>query len=463
MSHSQLFVPAGIADKIAVGAIAAAKLRKKIKENYISPWRTKIARAAQIAPAVAFLVWLYLAGRGAGKTRSGAEWTHEQVRNGCKRIALVAATAADVRDTMVEGEAGILATCPDDLQPIHYWPSLRKVTYGNGAELHLYSAEEAYRLRGPSHDGAWADEVCFWKNIDSSLDDLSKASKNPWTMLMFTLRLGDNPQVMVSTTPLPIKWLKDLIKADGTEVTTETTYANIKNLAQPYIDRVIKPFEGTRLGQQELLAQILEDIPGALWDSKMISDAQFDIEDMPDLMVVRVAVDPSVSKSKKSAETGITAGGKGWCNCKGKEEIHAFVLDDLTIDGPVSALQWAKRAVRGYIEYQADGIIGEVNNGGELVEINIRAQSENIPYRPVWASRGKYLRAEPVSMLYEQGKVHHVCRTVDGIRVSRLVKLEEQMMYMTKDQEYDLIDRADALVHLLTDLMLEASATWEVA
>lgn len=458
-----IYISQALADKVVVMAIAAAKMRKAIRDNYISPWRTKIARVAQLAPVGAWLVWLYLAGRGAGKTRSGAEWVHEQIRGGCKRMALVAATAADVRDTMVEGEAGIIATCPDDLQPCHYYPSLRKVTYGNGAELHLYSAEEAYRLRGPSHDGAWADEVCFWKNIDTSLEDLTKASKNPWTMLMFTLRLGDNPQVMVSTTPMPLKWLKTLMKLASTVITTETTYDNIDNLAPQFISTVIKPFEGTRLGEQELMAKILDDIPGALWTAQMLADCRIDVSLVPPLRRISIGVDPAVSDNSTSAETGIMVAGVGPCACKGKLEEHLFFLDDLTIDGPCSANAWATRACRGYAEYQADHIVGEVNNGGYLVETNLRTVDARIAYKSVTASRGKFKRAEPVSMLYERHEVHHVTRHVDGHRVDNLQKFENQLLLMTKDDDYDLIDRADAGVWVATDLMIIPTAIWEAA
>lgn len=460
-------VPANIADQIAAGAIAAAKMRKSVKENYISPWRKKLARAAQVAPVGLWFVWIFLGGRGAGKTRAGAEWVHEQIRGGCRNIALVAPTASDVRKVMVQGVSGIMSTCPEDLKPIEYNPSLLTVTYGNGAKLHLYSAEKADRLRGPGHDGLWADEPMSWKNIDTDLDDLSASTNNPWHMAMFTLRegaaYGIEPRVMVSGTPRPIKWLKALIKEETTVITKGSSYDNIKYLAKSFVHNVLDKYKGTRIGQQEVYAEILEDIPGALWTPKMISDAQINIDKVPPLSVIRIAVDPSVSKSKNSAETGIMAGGRAECNCKGHLETHAFVLDDLTIDGPVSADQWARRVARGYAEYQADGVIGEANNGGDLVEVNIRTVNKRIAYRKVTASRGKYKRAEPVSMLYERGEVHHVRRTENSVEVSRLTTLEDQLLYMTKDDEYDLIDRADALVWLLTDLMLDEPNEWKVS
>ena len=463
MTRPRLLVPVNIAEQLVVAGIAAAKLRKTIRDNYVSPWRKKLARIAQIAPAGLWFVWIFLGGRGAGKTRAGAEWTHEQIRDGRRRIALVAPTASDVRKVMVLGQSGIMATCPEDLKPIKFEPSLLKVTYGNGAELHLYSAEKADRLRGPGHDGAWADEPMSWKNIDTDLDDLSASTNNPWHMLMFTIRESEDPRVMVSGTPRPIRWLKALLKDPTTVITRGTSYDNVKNLAKAFVHNVLDKYKGTRIGRQEIDAEILEDIPGALWTAKMIADAQYDFADLPPLKVVRIAVDPSVSKSKNSAETGITVGGVGMCACKGKLEEHAFILDDLTIDGPVSANQWARRVARGYDEYEADGVIGEVNNGGELVEVNLRTANKRIPYRAVHASRGKYKRAEPVSMLYERGEAHHVYRMVDGHKVNKLQKFEDQLLLMTKDDEYDLIDRADSGVWLLTDLMLEDLNEWKVS
>ena len=467
MTISQLFAPTNIAERIVSGAIAAVKMRDKVKVDYVSPWRKKLARAAQIAPVGLWFVWIFLGGRGAGKTRAGAEWTHERVRAGCKRIALVAPTASDVKKIMVLGASGIMATCPDDLKPIKYWPSLLKVTYSNGAELHLYSAEKADRLRGPGHDGSWADEPMSWKNIDTDLDNLTESTNNPWHMLMFTLREGSEygiePQVMVSGTPRPIRWLKALLKDKTTVMTKGSSYDNVKNLAKSFVHNVLDKYKGTRIGRQEVYAEILEDIPGALWTPKMISDAQINMDLVPPLAVIRIAVDPSVSKSKNSAETGIMAGGRAECNCKGSLETHAFILDDLTIDGPVSADQWARRTARGYAEYMADGVIGEVNNGGDLVEVNLRTVNKRIAYRKVTASRGKYKRAEPVSMLYERGEVHHVRRTENGVEVSRLTTVEDQLLLMTKDDEYDLIDRADALVWLLTDLMLDEPNEWHVS
>lgn len=443
---STLLVPRGQAADLVRHAIALVKIREHIKVHYVSKWREKLARKAQLAPLGKWLVWIFLAGRGAGKTRSGAEWTHEKIREGCKRVALVAATASDVRDTMIEGEAGILATCPEDLKPILYEPSKRKVTYGNGAELHLYSAEEPNRLRGPSHDSAWCDEVCFWKGIDEEGD------RNPWDMLMFTLRLGKNPQVMVSTTPLPLTWLINIMKRKSTVSTHSTTYENIKNLAKIFIDTVIKAYEGTRLGEQELNAIILKDIPGALWTAKMISDAQLDSTSAPDMEVFRVAVDPAVTDKVTSAETGIIVGGRAPCACQGEIEDHAFIFDDLSLKASPGG--WALQVARGFDEYEADRVIGEVNNGGDLVEVNLRTKSPHIPYKSVHATRGKYKRAEPISALYEQGKVHHV-----GPR-GKFATLEDQLAKMTADGRYKLIDRADALVWLLTDLMLTGKNVW---
>ena len=455
-TDSQLLVDPNLAHRLAAAAIASTMLREEARADYVSEWFTMLARTEQIAPVRSvediakygdYVTWLFLGGRGAGKTRSGAEWVHNKVREGYRRGALVSPTASDLRKVMIEGPAGILATCPEDLKPILYEPSKLKITYGNGAELHLYSAEEAKRLRGPEHDFAWADEVCFWKDID----DLDSES-NPWNMLMFGLRMPPAPQVMVSTTPLPLKWLTDKTKGimnmDSTVVTTSTTYDNIDNLAEAFINTVIKRYEGTRLGKQELLAQILDDIPGALWSSKMLSDSRIDSTQVPDLRIIRTSIDPAVTSKRSSAETGIVIGGVGPCLCKGFVEDHLFILRDLSIKA--SPLGWARRAVRGYDEYECDGIIGEVNNGGDLIEANLRSISKNISYRSVHASRGKFKRAEPVSALWEQGKAHMV-----GVHP----ELEDQLCRMTPDP-VDLIDRADALVWLGTDLMLDDSMKW---
>ena len=447
MVRPRIFVRRGTEAAILKAIFARTKFRQHIKDTYVSPWRESVARPAQLAPeGIDWDAWIIRAGRGFGKTRSGAEWCHEQARAGLKRGALVGATVADVRDTMVEGESGIVETCPDDLLPIKYEPSKRRVTYGNGCRLYLYTSEKPRQLRGPQHEFAWADETCFWEHLEDT-----------WDNLMLGLRKGPCPRVVVTTTPLPSKWLDELRKDPTTVETTGTTYDNIINLSEKFKERIVRKYEGTRLGKQELYGEILDDIPGALWTAVMIEAARLggrigtDFK-IPDMEVMRVAVDPAVTSNASSAETGIIVGGRAPCGCKGHIENHAFIYADLSLKSTPNG--WARRTVRGFDEYEADRVVAETNNGGDLVVNNIRTVSPHIPVKKVTASRGKYKRAEPTSALYEQGKVHHV-----GL----LPELEDQLLHFTPDGTYELIDRADALVWLLTDLMLSPSKEMRAA
>ena len=355
METSRIVVHPGAAQQILTAVVARGLARKKISTSGKSPWR-KAARAPQLAPKGKWHKWLFLGGRGAGKTRSGAEWCHEQVRKGRRRGAAVAPTAADARDVLVEGPSGLLVTCPMDLQPIIYEPSKRKVTYANGAEIHLYSAETPRQLRGPEHDFAWADELCHWKY-----------PKDTWDNLMFSLRMPPDPQVMISTTPLPIKLLKGIIASKTTRKTISSTYDNIKNLAPAFAEEILAEYEGTRLGRQELHAEILDDLPGALWNHAMIDELRIDkgVSDptfsLPDMIRIVVAVDPAVSDTETSAETGIIVAGIGPCTCLGEEQIHGFVFADRS--KRASPKGWGTRVAVAYGEYDGDCVVAEVNNG----------------------------------------------------------------------------------------------------
>lgn len=397
-----------------------------------------IARPEQIAPDGDWNVWLILAGRGFGKTRSGGEWVKEQVETGrCRRIALVGATAADVRDVMIEGPSGILslyAHLPASERP-EYEPSKRRITWPNGAVAIAYSAEEPNRLRGPQHDGFWADELAAW-------DDPQGA----WDQLQFGLRLGAHPRGVVTTTPRPIPLIKALVKDPTVVVTKGSTYDNAANLAPTFLAAIKRAYEGTRLGRQELHAEVLDDNPNALWqqariDALRVSDAPWDF-----MQRIAVAIDPAVTSNADSDDTGIVAGGRAPCRmkpgCNG--EVHAFVFDD--VSGIYTPAEWAAQAVKLYTEREADRVIGEVNNGGDLVEANLRANgSKNISFHAVRASRGKEVRAEPVSALYEQGKVHHV---------GTFAKLEDEQTQWDPLAGMRSPSRLDALVWLLSDLML---------
>ncbi len=387
-------------------------------------WRAW-ARPEQIAPVGDWSYWLVLAGRGFGKTKTGAEWVREK-KETCGRLALVAPTAGDARDVMVEGVSGILACSPPWDRP-HYEPSKRRLTWKNGAIATLYSAEDPEALRGPQFGAGWADELCAWQY-----------AQDTWDMLQFGLRLGRNPQCVVTTTPKPIKVLKELIANPATVVTRGSTYDNRANLAEGFFRQIISRYEGTRLGRQELNAELLEDIPGALWSRKLIDDTR--VRSYPDLARVVVAIDPPVSSGENADECGIIVAGR--CG-----EGQGYVLADQSSQGDRPA-EWARRAVTAYQMFSADCIVAEVNQGGEMVEEIMRQVDQTIPFRAVHATRGKYVRAEPISMIYAQHRVHHV---------GSFPKLEDQMCAMTPDFDADTAgyspDRLDALVWALTDLM----------
>jgi len=401
-----------------------AELSDEEAEALLYDWRFW-ARPKQLPPEGQWRVWLILAGRGFGKTRTGAEWVREQVeRHGRRRIAIVGRTAADVRDVMVEGESGILSISPPWFRPV-YEPSKRRLTWPNGAIATLYSADEPDLLRGPQHDAAWADELAAWRRPEA------------WDNLMFGLRLGPDPRVVVTTTPRPVKLIRDLLKDPTTVVTRGSTYENAANLAPAFLEQIISRYEGTRLGRQELYGEVLDDVPGALWQRKRIDELR--VSEAPELVRVVVAIDPAVTNEEGSDETGIVVAGRG-------VDGHAYVLADKSCR--MSPDGWARRAVKAFYDHEADRIIGEVNNGGDLVETVIRTVDPKVPYKAVRASRGKSVRAEPVAALYEQGKVHHV-GTFDH--------LEDQLCQITPDgyQGSGSPDRADALVWALTELMLE--------
>jgi predicted phage terminase large subunit-like protein len=378
------------------------------------------ARPSQLIPEGDWTTWLIKAGRGFGKTRTGAE-TARIWKDNCPIIHFVGATAGDARDIMVEGPAGILNVSPPWDKP-KYEPSKRKVTWKNGAHALIFTADEPDRLRGPQCYAAWCDEIAAWKYPEDA-----------WDNLMMGLRMGDRPRVIATTTPRPTKMIKGLIKDPNTHVTSGTTYENIDNLAPAFLNTIITKYEGTRLGRQELMAEMLEDIEGALWNQRMIDEARVDV--VPDLIRVVVAIDPAVTSTQESDETGIVVGGK-------TADGHIYILDD--VSGTYSPQTWASIALLAYHKHKADRMVAEVNNGGDLVETVIRNIDRNISYSGVHASRGKITRAEPVVALYEQKRVHHV-----GV----IPKLEDQMVTWAGSFGEKSPDRVDALVWLVTFLM----------
>ena len=380
------------------------------------------ARPAQLPPAGDWRVWLLLAGRGFGKTRTGVEWVRAEVESGRRsRLAMIAPTAADVRDVLVEGESGVLATSPPWNRPT-YEPSKRRLTWGNGAIATTYSADEPDRLRGPQHDGVLADEIAAWRHPET------------WDMAMFGLRLGPDPRAVAMTTPKPVRLVRDLLAAATTAVTRGRTLDNTDHLAAAFLEQITAKYGGTRLGRQELDGELLEDTPGALWSRAGIDATRR--AGHPDLQRVVVAVDPAVTSGEESDQTGIVVAGLG-------VDGRGYVLADLTCR--LSPDGWARRAVTAYHAHTADRLVAEVNNGGDLVERVVRTVDPDVSYKAVHASRGKQTRAEPVAALYEQGKVSHV---------GSLPDLEDQMCAYTPDGYDGSPDRVDALVWALTELML---------
>lgn len=363
-------------------------------------------------------MWLVKAGRGWGKTRVGAEWVRSVATPGA-RIALVGATAADVRDVMVEGESGILAVCEPWNRPL-YEPSKRRLTWPNGAMATAYSAEEPDRLRGPQHTHAWADEVAAW------------ASPDTWDMLLMGLRLGARPRAVVTTTPRTVPLMRAIQASPGLVITRGSTRDNAANLAPSFLSSLMTRYEGTRLGRQELDGEELDDNPDALWSREAIDGLR--VREAPELARVVVAIDPATTATASSDETGIVVAGLG-------VDGRGYVLADRS--GRYKPDEWARRAVEAYHAHKADRIVAEGNQGGDMVTHVLRTAWPDAPVRIVHASRGKVARAEPVAALYEQGRISHV---------GSLPQLEDQMCSWTPGQASP--DRMDALVWALTELML---------
>jgi phage terminase large subunit-like protein len=393
-------------------------------------WDGLWARPNQVAPPGEWLTWLILSGRGWGKTRTGVEWTISRARSNPRwRIALVARTAADVRDTMVEGESGILACSPPWFTPL-WEPSKRRITWPNGAQATTFTAEEPDALRGPQHHDAWADELASWQY-----------AQDTWDNLQFGLRLGTHPRVVVTTTPRPIKILRELISDPTTHITRGTTFDNAANLAPSQVAKLRAKYEGTRLGRQELGGEVLDDVPGALWTRALLDG--YRVRKAPELARVVVGVDPAVTSGEESCDTGIVVAGKGI-------DGQFYVLADRTCH--LSPDGWARRSIVALDEFEADRIVAEVNNGGDMVEQTIRTARKNAPVRQVRASRGKRVRAEPIAALYEQGKVHHV---------GAFAEMEDQMVTFLPEGNEESPDRVDALVWALTELSGHTPATYD--
>ncbi len=395
----------------------------------------------QRPPDGGWRAWVILGGRGAGKTRAGAEWVRTLAEGArphdpgtARRIALVAETYDQVRDVMIHGDSGILACSPPDRRP-KWKASERKLIWPNGAEAQAFSAHDPEALRGPQFDAAWADELAKWRKGQES-----------WDMLQFALRLGQDPRVCVTTTPRNAPVLKRLLASPSTVTTHAPTEANRANLAPSFLTEVRARYAGTRLGRQELDGVMLSDIQGALWTTAALVEAQ--VAEPPPLDRVVVAVDPAVSAGKDSDACGIVVAGA--ITHGPPQDWQAYVLADCTVQG-YGPLAWAQAVIAARDRFGAERVVAEVNQGGALVETVLRQADPLVPIRALHAKKGKSARAEPVAALYEQGRVFHL---------QGLGDLEDQMCQMTP-QGYrgsGSPDRVDALVWALHELIIQPAA-----
>ena len=403
------------------------------------------AHEHQLPPQDDWRTWVILGGRGAGKTRAGAEWVRSMVEGArpldkgrARRVALVGETLDQVREVMVMGESGILACSPTDRRP-QWIASRRCVVWPNGAEAMAFSAHNPEALRGPQFDAAWVDELAKWRNGQAT-----------WDMLQFGLRLGDHPQVCATTTPRNVPVLTALLDLPSTVVTRAPTEANRAYLARSFLQEVRARYAGSRLGLQELDGVLLETVDGALWTREMLEQRR--AGRLPDFDRVVVAVDPPASAGKNADACGIVVAGV--LRQGPREAWHAVVLEDASVQG-ATPLGWARAVADAYGRWQADRVVAEVNQGGEMVRTLLQQVDPGLPVTAVHATRGKAVRAEPVAALYEQGRVSHV---------RGLSELEAQMCLMTRDGfvGQGSPDRVDALVWALTETMLGAVKTPKV-
>jgi phage terminase large subunit-like protein len=381
------------------------------------------ARPEQLPPPGDWLTWLILAGRGWGKSRGGAEWVRHRVeKEGARRIGLVGRTPADVRDTMVEGESGILACCPETNRP-RYEASKRRLTWPNGAMALTFTSYEPDQLRGPQHDTIWWDELAAYQYL-----------RETWDNGQLTLRLGPNPRQIITTTPRPVSVLKEIAAAPSTHITRGSTYDNLANLAPLFRQQILAKYEHTTRGRQEIMGELLDDLPGALWHRNLILHRE-SIE----LRRICVAVDPAITSDETADETGIVIAAVD-------VKDMGVVLGDYSLRGSPDI--WGRKVVSAYHHFKANFVVAEANNGGEMIQHVIRTVDPTVPVKLVHATVGKHTRAEPVAALYEQGKMYHV-------RI--FPELEDQMCTWLPDDPKSP-DRMDALVWAFSELMLGAKA-----
>ena len=397
----------------------------------------------QLPPEGNWRTWVILGGRGAGKTRAGAEWVRSQVEGSkpfdpgkSKRMALIGETYDQVREVMIFGDSGIMACSPEDRAP--KWEASRKrLVWPNGAIATVHSANDPEGLRGPQFDAAWVDELAKWPKAEET-----------WDMLQVALRLGDDPRVCVTTTPRNVSVLKNLLESPSTVSTHAKTEANRANLAASFLEEVRARYEGSRLGRQELDGVLLTDAEGALWTSEMLENLR--VKSAPQLDRIVVALDPSATDGPGSDECGIVVAGVTMDGPP--QDWRAYVLADCTATA-ASPTDWAKAAIRAMEQYGADRLVAEVNQGGQMVTEVVRQIDPLVPCTEVRATRGKIARAEPISALYEQGRVRHV---------GPFDQLEDQMVQMTVHGYHGSgsPDRVDALVWALHELMIVPASKW---
>lgn len=387
------------------------------------------ARPSQLPPPGEWRIWLILAGRGFGKTRTGAETVRYWIQSGrYKRIALLSKTIGEARAVMVEGASGLLEIHPPQGRP-KYEHTRQQLVWPNGTLATLYGADHFEKLRGPQFDAVWIDELAKFHYADEA-----------WNQLMLALRLGCDPRCIVTTTPRPIPLIEKLLIRDDVVVTKGTTFENKDNLAPAFLDQIVKQFEGTRLGAQELYAQLLTEQQGALWRRELISyqEPPYDGAGSPKFLRIVIAIDPATTHHAESDETGIVIAALSEDKC-------AYILDDLS--GRLSPGDWGQRVCEAYWRLKADRVVAEVNKGGDLVERILRSLDPTIPYKAVRATRGKYTRAEPIAALYEQRRIFHI---------HPFNLLETQLCTYIPGISTKSPDRLDALVWALTDLLLES-------
>lgn len=388
------------------------------------------ARGEQITPDGDWIVWMFLGGRGAGKTRAGAEWIRSQVNQGLGRIAIVAPSYADAREVMIEGKSGLKNIGFPFERPL-YESSRRRLLWPNGAIGHVFSAENPDGLRGPQFDAAWADEFCAWAYPQETLSNLR-----------FGLRLGGLPRLVLTSTPKPIPALRSLMAEPGVVVTKASTLANKAHLSSVFMRTIFEAYGGTRLGRQELEGEILDDIEGALWTRKMIAQAL--IKTAPKMDKTIIAIDPPVSSGVKADSCGIIVAGLAGYN----RDSNVYILQDGSVQG-LSPERWARHVVALCEKWDADYILVEVNQGGEMVKSVFNAIGANVILRTVYATKSKSARAEPIAALYEQGRVKHV---------GGFAKLENELCTLGIGGAVGgkSPDRADALVWAVNDLLLKS-------